>query len=485
MWLDNEQDKAYREKLKGAHKNDATGKLMIVLTEMDQRLKSSGEDEDKACQDEIKLLNGKSKDLGEQITKKQAEIDAGALEKAEREKLVAEAKEIKGDAEKSNKANDENLKGVEKSCKEAEDQFGKRKQARLGELESITKAIAILAKDENRARFAKVLKPGFLQQASVQHHSLRVAGAADPNAAIKKGDRLNSMHSAFGKVIKAISEYKTKLDEAGKEALKSKENCESDEKDNAVEALQFSSDVDDSLSKIDGLDADVEGLQKLIKEKIDAIKQLNDDAKTAKENRDEEKKQWASGKQEITDAIAAIKLAKAALSAIQIDATKSAFLQRKQKPEAVKYGDAPELWKEATYNRKADQASSVTGLLEQIQTKLEQDTKAGDAAEKQAADAYTNFDKTNKDAVKENEDAKTKLSDEEAKKTKDRSTEKTAIEDTNKKLTAVIEKMEKVRPDCKWITLSFEGRREQRRENIDALNSATTELRKWMNQNPK
>jgi len=428
---------------------------------------------------------------------KQGQLDAAreALSKMESENgakgMSRQDSVDEVEALKTQVANDEKfIEQTQKSLAEKKESWKVRSDLRQGELSAISKAIEILHNDDARDLFKKSFAsqaPGQFLQVSMASHKAMASSAyaAVLDAARRSGDaRLlalakviapegGSVKVKFGPVIKAIDNMLKNLQDNEDQDLKIKQTCDEDRMENTRKAIVASREIDDMTDKVTKLTEVIAQCEKDIAELIAEHKKTKESLEKAQRMRDDEHAAWLITDKDDKEAAATVESAKEVLENFYKE-NDLVFVQ-KQPVTGMAAGDAPPpppaTW-EGGYGGKTGESQGIVAILEMVHEDIVKDRSDAKSDEDSSEEEFQNFKKDAEEKMKslteEKEATEKRMGEAETDKTdtiKERSTKKEGLD-------SILDKIEKINPNCEYFEVNYVMRRENRQIEIDELNKA-------------
>jgi len=451
--------------------------LAKLLQTFESNLAEADEKEKKAVEVYEKLMAS----LTDQLKKAQDALQEMAAEGAARGLSLDEAQE-EVDALKTQIKND--LKFIEQtqtSLDEMKASWKARKALRAGELEAISKAIAILHSDDAR----DLMKNSFKSQGYLllqEGLSARSAGAVIRTAAVKSGDhRLLALAKVtatlqvgghFDKVIEAIDKMIATLKAEGEQDLVIKEDCEKKRANQTRTAVLAARNIDEITDSISKLVAEIKEILAEIEEKEKAKATLIAEAEEATKIREAEHLEWMASDKDDKAAAKLVEMAKDVLANFYKD-NNLVFVQKRVVP--VEAGKAPppppEVWTTA-YSEGTEEGQNIVAVLEMIQEDILKDIEKALAEEEEAEKEYQVFMEETKKAIAELEAAIVELKATSAEKANEVAEEKKTRAAAKESLDAVMQTIKDIAMECDYYQVNFVGRSKNRDIEIDGLSKA-------------
>jgi len=459
-----------------------SGKIQETLAKLLQSFKDAKEDAEKKEKEAKEEYDTLKKSKGDQLkaaeeslTKMEVENGAKGVSKSDANAEITALETQITDDKKYISETEDNLK-------EKKESFVKRKELRRNEIKAIGEAIAVIHSDDARDLFKKSLS--FLQIRDVSASSTALAADAIRATARKSGDRrLNalavrvslSVGGKFDKVLTAIDEMISTLEEEDKTDASNKDECEKDREKDTKEAADLSRKIDELSDDISKLKGEIEEIEKEIEDKEGDIKDLKKEMKEAKELREKENTEWVQSDKD--DAGAIVLLAKAADVLKDFYKENFSLMQRiaAMDPPEVKAGEAPPpppaTW-EGDYKGATKESNGIVSILELIKGDVEKDKESAKTEEDKAQKDHDKFIKESEDSVDKLEtdisDLKTSKSDKE----KDIITKEETSATKKGSLDTVTKKLKDAQAGCDFILVNFEVRADNRKLEIGGLKKA-------------
>jgi len=412
------------------------------------------------------------------------EIKKKKVLKAETEQAKSEAE---GDLAATTKERNEDqvyLDETDAMCNQKEEDFEARQKLRAEELETLKKAMEIIADGTVQGAGEKNL-PQLLQISTrngvsmaqtltnkLQPLQVQIAAFLSERAQ-RTGSRVLSQMSQqvvanpFKKVKKMIKDLIVQLMEEATEETEHKGWCDTELTTNKMTRDQKTADVASLSSQIEDLTATIADLTQNLADLAIEVKELEDAMAKATADRMEAK---ATNEQTIKEA----KLAQTAVSNAM--ALVKDFYEKSAQATALAQQspaeDAPETFSSKPYTGMLPEGGNLVDFLEVILTdftRLETETTDDEASEKSRYDDFMAEAEKNK-ALKENE-AKHKDGTKTDKEGALHAAE-AELKTTQEQLAAAVAYYEKLKPSCVDSGISYEERVKRREEEIQSLQEA-------------
>eukprot|EP00397_Hematodinium_sp_SG-2012_P012392 GEMP01012561.1.p1 GENE.GEMP01012561.1~~GEMP01012561.1.p1 ORF type:complete len:693 (+),score=207.22 GEMP01012561.1:484-2562(+) len=356
-----------------------------------------------------------------------------------------------------------------------------RQDLRHEELEGIGEALKILTSEENRALFAKSIKPGletFLQESRAPRsraftmvervakstHSLRLAAVA---AAIRTGH--------FDAVIKQIEKIIEEMKHEEQTDIENRDNCITDRHRLNEENAKDKHSKKVSENKIAQKERKIEANNLNIEQNVVSIKDATKDLKELTSQREQENADFKQAKTDDETAIGLLEQVIGHLSAFYKNNAGAGTLEATsliQEPEfKVSEDQAPE----AKFSKKGSregESKGIISLLTMITQDLRNEVSNGIKDEEASQKAF----EKQRDAIDKVVDAlgkkNTSLKNANADRMLEINEETSNIETKDGEITATDEELNGLEKGCDWLVKNFDKRRDNRRSEHEALTNA-------------
>jgi len=425
------------------------------------------------------------------IYTKQVELDDFRATKQQKEENKAEAETMLADTtqafDDTVRQKDEDIEffdQTKKDCSAKNEEWVVRKEMRESEIEGIEKALEILTSDDARDLFAKAIKPGketfFLQlesddsmSASVRNAYMLLKHQASKSHSLRLAQLAVSIRSSksghFDKVMAEIEEVIQMLRDEGKADIEKRDECK-------AKFQSIESTVSDLTWKVSVNDKNIDKLEKLIalreEDKAKTISEIEDVAaqmEGMEKQRKEEHDEYNVAKNDDKAAIELLEKARDVLAKYYKE-NKIEMLQAG--PDfAVSQDQAPEATFSSKGSRKGE-SKGIVSLMNMLIEDLEDEIKNGT---KDEVDAQLEFEKAMEVAKKLKdslEEKKTNLEETIAKREEEKVEEHRLKGINLNDKTAELDYKAQIKPDCDWIISSFEARAKAREGEMNGLQSA-------------
>jgi len=372
------------------------------------------------------------------------------------------------------------------------DEFKERKRLRTEEVASISEAIGILRSDDARDLFKKSFQSQgyFFTQlekktdAKVQkalatiYSSYKEAGASVQQMG-KVTARLARAVEGVSDVITSIEEMLKELDTEAGDDLEWKEECETSTMNNQKDALQQSRIMDDETATIERKEA----LMAELKDKIAvADKEIADTRAQIEEAtrvREAENAEYEKSKGDDERAVELITMAIDALKNFYTDNNLALVQSVASAEKSAAPGKAPAppptTWS-SEYGGERDEHNGVVGILDLIKEDVKKDIATAKAEEEASLKAYNEF-KAESEAKIESLDTQIDGYDaSHATAETEKSDAQVAHGEAEKLLKSTMATLAAEKPDCDFIAVNFDVRKDNRQKEVDGLKKAKTIL---------
>jgi len=359
-----------------------------------------------------------------------------------------------------------------------------RQDLRAGELAAISKATFILHNDDSRDLFKKSLKSqGFLFLQTERSQTASGAAAALREAARRSGDKSllvlakmvadPSVKTKFGPVIAAIDKMIAILKGNEKTDLDIKQTCESDRMEDTKKAVDAGRAIDDMTDTMTRLSGEIKNLEAEIATLAAEHQKVKDELASATQIREDENAAFKVSDADDKAAAETVASASAVLEGFYRD-NKLVLAQNVKQP-AVEAGEAPPpppaTW-DGAYGGKTGESQGIVAILDMVHKDLVKDRATAQSEEDASLKEYQGFKKDSNTEMKALNDEKNKK--EGVKGRKENQLQSTRRSRSTKKgdLDAVLEKMQKINPNCEYFEVNYPLRLKNRQIELDGLEKA-------------
>lgn len=478
------------------------GVLEKLQADFEAGLKEADSKEEQAAKEFETLMaskKGQKETAEEGLTNMEKETGAAGLAKSDAE---AEKTDLKTQVENDEKF----IKETKDDLDTKSTEWDERKTLRTGEIEAVSKAIAILSDDEARDLFKRSLasqskselQVSFLQRSVHRHvqvasefrRQCNSAVAVLRGAARQAGDdRVALIATRVGMVsqgkmetvIKAIDELIETLKKEGTEDETTKEQCESDREADTKQAADLSNEIDELTEKAEKLQTEIEEIEAEIEEKQEEIKTIEKQMKEAKELREEQHAEWVKSDKDDEEAEAVVRDAIAVLDSFYKENGLALLLQRHRQAPEVVAGEAPPpppaTWEEPY--KGAEESKGILAILDVIAQDIAKDRADAKKQEDDAEKEYQSFVKESDSQISTLNDSISTLTGQKGDKEEEMKTAKETKVTKKGELEAVMKKLKDAQPGCDFFLVNFDIRKSNREIEIGSLEKAKSILEKY------
>jgi len=377
-----------------------------------------------------------------------------------------------GNVQKAKIADQAFLSSLQGECQKAAEGWEARQQGAKGEMGAIDKAASILsdrvkvfvqgdddyltADDAGAAPQEREKLVGHLKELGHRFNSYALAELAGAAAA-----------DPFAKVRSLISDMIAKLTAEANEEATQKAFCDEEKTKSSAEKDKKSMKVDQLQNRIDTATSTIASLQEKAKELQEETASIDKATKEASRIRAEEQATNMKASAEYKEASSAVTAAVGALREYysSVAPASAASLAQVSKGKQPAFGGA-----------KSDAAGVIIGILENIGAEFSKMYMEIEMDERESSDAYKRLSEESK-ASKAAKLAEVSSAESEVKGLKVSLEENGEdLKMVSKELDAVLEYIEKLRPQCETKVMSFEEKRARRTAEIEGLKEALSIL---------
>jgi len=418
-------------------------------------------------------------EMSDSYEEKQKSLGGNDGDLSSKKGQLSEAKKQKG-------SDEEFLDSLLPMCKDKAEAYSTRKLLRANEEAAIAEAISILNSDDAFATFGttSATKTGGLK--FIQLHSeasnvntatsvLQKAAKATKSARLSKVLAKLQAENPFDGVLEEIDKMITLIGEEAKADKKNLDWCNSERDENEATKKK-------KISEINGLNEEIDKLDKLINDKEKGLlAQIEDTEDSLVKNNEAQKSETVDRtednmayQQDVKNLVAANSILSKAIKVLKayyddlaekLEAGE-AFVQTKEDPKP------PESFDNKGYGGQSEQGGDVINMLTFIaEETTKEEMKAHSDEEKAQADyedSMTSLKKLQKEAEESLADLKEKL----ATAQKDKLEAEEDLKDTTKDKEAIETYLAKIKPGCDFITKNFDLREKNRGIEETALKKA-------------
>jgi hypothetical protein len=396
-------------------------------------------------------------------------------------KSLADSQLAREEAQDQLTADEEFFATMKQGCKDQANQWAQRSRVRTNELSAINQAMDILSSDAATSTFNSSASTFVQVSASVRSPRAKVYNELKKAATKSKSLRLAALASRvytteaghFDEVIKSIDDMVALLRKEQKDDIAHRDYC--DEENGAAEAKleRLSYDLktlDNKLQRMANQKAELQDSQNKTEQAI-----LDVEAEIAEAQADRNAS-FMAFQQAMKDDSDAIELVG---QAIQVLASfyPSSFVQTQastrtsQEPNP---DNEPE--KLGEYGGKQSEGGGIVSILEMIKEDIENEMKVANEEEDAAQKAYETLRFESVGAIKAMNKKKATLMQQEAALDVHISNAEKVHYDTDDSKNTTEDYVADLKPNCDWVSSTFDTRKEQRDSEIEGLQSAKSIL---------
>jgi len=457
--------------------NSQSGQIQGILAQMkddfEKELETSAEEEEASASDHASLMETKREDLA--LLEKT--LTKTTLAQGNDKKQLADDSQEREETQVQLKTDEAFFAEMKDSCKAKADQWSGRARSRTEELAAIDKALAVLTSPESKAIFERS-HTTFLQIAAQQTAPKRTQAF---NILKKAASTSNSLRlAAIASTVQTTWHFDAVIADIDKmiEALREEEKADIEHRD------WCESQTNGANSKNENLEYDMEQLEQKKKRAEEAKAELEEEvAKTEQEITDLKQamadaldtrnKEHEVFKQAMKDDADAVMLIGKAIEALSGFYNKGELLQQ---PE---YSENPDTAPEATFSSEEGRKSEgggVIAILSMIKEDIEKEMKTTRADEAEDLAAYQKLLKDSTESMEALEAKKVTLGQDIAGKMGEISDIESTDADKQASKKAADELLESLKPNCDWISRTFDTRMEKRKAEMEGLQNAKSVL---------
>merc|ERR1719261_2383557 len=412
-----------------------------------------------------------------------ATLEKKEVEKAEAEKMLADASQELADTTAQMKEDTKFFDEMTVACKAKADEWGERSCLRTEEIAGINKALEVLTSDEARALFNKAIKPGIetfiqldeqtensprikafkaLKRQATKSHSLRLAALA---ATVRSAGQFDVVIAEIDKMIQVLKD-----EEAAD--IEQRDWCKEETFKKEQEKSRYEYKIEKTEAKIVKLTEKKEELEAAIIETDAQILSTHEDLQEMEATRTEENAQFKQAK---SDDEAAIELLGQAIEHL------SAYYKNNKIDIGPVQGSVKGLLQEpdATFSDKGkrkNESKGIISILTMIKEDLEAEIANGIKAEEMSQRDYAKAKAAALKLIETLEEKKTNLQEAKADTDVKIGDAETLQEETETLLKSKEEELKEMKPNCDWIMKAFETRQEKRKAELEGLLQAKSYL---------
>jgi len=453
----------------------ASGQIFGILKQMKEtfetNLSASQKEELASAQAFSELKSAKQEEIA--AAKKQAQNKA--VELANTDERLAQAKEDLEDTRNALSADQKFLLDLQERCNNSDKEWAERSKSRSEEIAAVGEAISILTDDDAHDLFSSTL--GFTQVKTVrltQVKSQRRQAVSMLSAAAKKSGNAELAAlavaaglDAFVKVQKAIDDMVTALTQEKADEIKHRDFCTDELNQNEKSNMIQTDEKGDLEANMEDLKAQLDTLKEELSQLNAEIAEMNVQTKRASEDREAENHEF---QQTVSDQRATQQILQKALDRLKAFYDKKSLLQ--QEPGAAAPPPPPS-FSEHKKNAGAGGVMTMIGnvihdakTMESEAIKAEQDSQA----------AYESFVKNTNDSIGANQK-------EIVNKTESKARAESALTQAEADHAATLTDLEnlakyaaELHKSCDFVLNNFEVRQQARDQEVEALRQAKAVL---------
>merc|ERR1719352_1378635 len=444
------------------------GILKQMLDDFNQNLVDGADEEKQKQTDFDSLMDTKRKD--EKLL--QSTLESKTTSAADDGKQLADDTTLREETQAQLKADEEFFDSLKQGCKTKADEWAARSRVRTEELGGINKAVEILSSDSAKGTFA-ASGSTFIQVAESAASPRKAAYYALKSAATRsRSVQLAALASRvyttghFDDVIKEIDTMVKLLRQEQQDDIDHRDWCEGEKNAAANKQESLSYDMEQLTNKINRLNNKKNELGNNINNTLAEMTEVELSMNESKDARNEENAAFRQAMKDDADAIELLGKAIEVLAAIY-----PSFLQKG--PD-----DEPESWAggKAEYGGRQAEGGGIVSILEMIREDVENEMKIARKEEGEAMAEYEKLRSESTAALHALEAKKSALEQEEAAVDKEIAETEANHFDADEAHTATEEYVEDLKPNCDWVSQTFDTRKEQRDAEIKGLQDAKSIL---------
>jgi len=379
-------------------------------------------------------------------------------------------------------------------CRGTHEEWVTRSEMRMEEIKGVQEALDILTSDENRALFAKAIKPGketsFLQMFTDDDETGPAAKAykvLKDHAKASHSLRLASLAAAvrtagfghFDEVIKAIDEVIATLKKEEQEDIKQRDFCKEELHKNSEQQLDLKWKIETNEAMITKLEAHIAKLEEDIQATSKEIADTKDQIEKMTDERTAEHEAFKEAKSDDEAAIEVLGQAIAALSKYyeknKVDMGpiqgSMKLLQDSEPVFEVAQTQAPDV-KFADAGKRKNQSKGIISILTMIKEDLEDEVKNGVKDEVASQAEFEKQVAAAEALIKQLEEKNVELRAAKAETEEQKELEHSQMKENKQSLDDKVKYRESIQEGCDWLLKSFQERVEKRKAEMDGLVTA-------------
>ena len=389
-------------------------------------------------------------------------------EHAARAQAIENSKEEVADLKSQVEADEKLIPEVKKALEDKKSQFDERSTYRLGELKAIGEAITLLTDDANRDMFSSSFS--FLQLSQSQSASKALSSAYSASQDGRVTALMALLHQqdssgAFETVVAKINDMIALLKKEDADDLKKKDTCVANKAKDEASQKKFERSVEDLETTVSFNEAKLKEITGQIEGKKAEIADVEAQLSKAADVRAAEKAEFTKA---TADDKAAVGLLKEAANKISSFYKKASLAQMKTNTEL---SGAPKTW-EGSYGGAGTQSTGVVHMMEVLMGDLEKETEVATKEEAEAEEVFQDSKKDLETAKAGLESAIDQLAKGKGEVDSDKEDATAEMKLKKQSLTALLEKMKDIEPECNYYIVNFAKRSKNRMTEINGLAQA-------------
>jgi len=456
---ESDEDLSFQPQATAASYSSQSGGILDTIADMqgkaEEALSSARKDEMQSAHEFAMLKQGMEDEIA--VAKKQ--LGEATLQKSTTEEELHAAEESLAETQNTLAADTKYLSDLRQSCATKANQWAARQEQAVAETEAIEKAKSILS-DGVKVLLQTSVKVRSTQSDGVRQEVSNVLGKLAKKfhsyALVELASRSKS--DPFGKIRGLIEGMIGKLTQQAAEEADQKSFCDQEMSESNAKKADLNGKLDKTTARINKAVAGKAKLQEAIKTLESEVAQMDSAQAEATSVRAQEHEDNTQAMSDFRDSAAAVAKAIDVLSEYYSSAS---FIQVKQ-PE---FGEA-----------KSDVGSSIVSILEVAESDFTSMLAATEADESSAKAAYDKM--TQENAVTKT----TKLGDAKGKTNEVKqldvalSNYKENKDTTSQELDAVLDYLDKLKPQCEAKVMTYAEKKARREQEIAGLKEALTIL---------
>jgi hypothetical protein len=394
-------------------------------------------------------------------------------------KSLADSQLAREEAEEQLTADEEFFATMKQGCKDQANQWAQRSRVRTNELSAINQAIDILSSDAATGTFNASASTFVQVSESARSPRTKVYNELKKAATKSKSMRLAALASRvytteaghFDEVIKSIDDMVALLTKEQKDDIAHRDYC--DEENGAAEAklerLNYDlKSLDNKLQRMNNQKAELQDSQNKTDQ---AILDVENQIAEAQADRNQSFRAFQQAMKDDGDAIELVGKAIEVLASFY----PSSFVQTSSRTsEEPNPDNEPE--KLGAYEGKQSQGGGIVSILEMIKEDTENEMKVATEEENAAQKSYETLRFESVGAIKAMQKKKSTLMQQEAALDVHIANAEKVHYDTEDSKNSTEDYVADLKPNCDWVSSTFDTRKEQRDSEIEGLLSAKSIL---------